>query len=302
MTARAAALGSLMTYSAVSFAHVDLTTPTPRAHGQGEGNLKSGPCGQDTNGRTANVTVFEPGETITVTWNEYIDHPSYFRIAFDDDGDNGFVNRSDGQTNQQADDPEAMEAALNMDADILAIVTEEDDTTSGAEIRNVQVTLPDVECESCTLQLIQYMYDNPATGYFQCADIALRGAQQVGETPDAGAGGAGGSANASDAGAAGAAGAVDTGASGAAGASAGATNSVPPAAGNGGTGGGATGVGGNTPAGGTGGVGTPPVVANEEEDDGGCTLSASTGAYGSGSSCLFSLLALALGIAARRRR
>src|SRR5690606_6077325 len=40
-------------------------------------------------------------------------------------------------------------------------------------------TLPDIECESCTLQVVQVMYDKKPYGdgndlYYQCADIALR--------------------------------------------------------------------------------------------------------------------------------
>jgi hypothetical protein len=50
-----------------------------------------------------------------------------------------------------------------------------------------EVTLHDVECERCTLQLIQMMTDKPPDGdgndrYFQCADLALRaGAPAEGE-------------------------------------------------------------------------------------------------------------------------
>src|SRR3569832_2872337 len=63
--------------------HHDLISPKPRYN-----DLKSGPCDKGlTDARTTtNVTTFKPGETITVTWNEYIDHPGHFRIAFDPDG------------------------------------------------------------------------------------------------------------------------------------------------------------------------------------------------------------------------
>lgn len=298
-----------MTISAASFAHVDLSSPNPRAHGQTEGNLKSGPCGQTTNGRSANVNVFAPGETITVTWNEYIDHPAYYRIAFDDDGDDGFVMRSDGQTNQGADDPEAVEAALNMDADILAIVPEVNDTTAGTstDIRSVDITFPNITCENCTLQLIQYMYNNPGQGYFQCADIALRAEPGEGdEGADAGPGGAGGSANAGDAGAAGAAGAGGAGggsgsssagaSSTASGGSAGAPTS---SAGAGGSAGSASGGSGPASAG-----GSAPAVADSGDsggDDGGCAI-ATHASDGSGRASLLGLLALGLGCVVRRRR
>ncbi|MCA9560948.1 MAG: hypothetical protein KC583_20510, partial [Myxococcales bacterium] len=43
------------------------------------------------------------------------------------------------------------------------------------------VTLPDVECDNCTLQVIQVMFDKPPQTspgndlYYQCADLVLRG-------------------------------------------------------------------------------------------------------------------------------
>lgn len=300
----AAVFGVSMTLAGVSAAHVDLSSPAPRAHGETEGDLKTGPCGQTTNGRTANVSVFAPGETITVEWNEYIDHPAYYRIAFDDDGDDGFLTRTDGQTNPDADDPQAMEAALGMDAEILAIVEEENDTTPGqsTDVRSTTVTLPNVECENCTLQLIQYMYNNPAQGYFQCADIALRAAQQVGSedagagggSEDAGAGGGGGSANAGTAGNGGAPATGGTGGtapSGAAGQSAGGSSSAGASAGG-------------APAS-TGGTGAVPPAASldnsDDGDDGGCSIVTRT-APGSATPGLLALIGLALGVVGRRRR
>jgi hypothetical protein len=295
---RTSALLVSITLAGVSFAHVDLSLPNPRAHGETEGNLKSGPCGQTTNGRTANVNVFAPGETITVTWNEYIDHPAYYRIAFDDDGDDGFEMRSDGQTNPTADDPEAMEAALNMDAEILTIVTEENDTTPGTstDIRSVDITFPNVTCENCTLQLIQYMYNNPGQGYFQCADIALRG--EAGGA-DAGPAGGGGSANGGAAGAAGAGGAGGSAGSSSAGGSSAGGGSAGTAAASAGAGGSAGGASGGTAPVGTGGSG--PVVADSGGDDGGCAI-ATHAASGTGGASLLALLALGLGCSMRRRR
>ena len=43
-----------------------------------------------------------------------------------------------------------------------------------------EVELPDVDCDTCTLQLIQVMYDKPPYGdgndmYYQCADIVIEG-------------------------------------------------------------------------------------------------------------------------------
>jgi hypothetical protein len=57
---------------------------------------------------------------------------------------------------------------------------------------SVSITLPDVECDNCTLQLIQVMYDKVSNGfgnddiYYQCADLVLRRGDTAGA--DAGPG------------------------------------------------------------------------------------------------------------------
>ncbi len=165
-------LASLLA-AAPALAHIELLEPTPRARGKSEGDLKAQPCGQDVNGRTDRVTVFRPGETIEVRWEEYINHPSYFRIAFELNGDN-FVQRPAQNLSAANDDPEAEEAAIDT-GQLLAIVA---DTGSGEQ--SATVTLPDQECENCTLQVIQFMYERDASYYYQCADIALRAATGTG--------------------------------------------------------------------------------------------------------------------------
>jgi len=164
----------ILVLAAPAAAHLDLTSPPPRLGGEAGGTqLKRGPCGQSTNARTSNVTVYEPGETITVSWNEYINHPSYFRVAFDVDGDDDFPIRRDMDSVVQAgDDP----ASVNPVGDVVLMYIHEPPDLS---VHSVQVTLPNVECENCTLQVIQFMYDKLGDGraneyYYQCADIALR--------------------------------------------------------------------------------------------------------------------------------
>jgi len=297
---RLATASSLFLFSAVSAAHVDLQQPTPRLAGQAnDPQLKTGPCGQTANGRTANVNVYTPGETITVRWNEYIDHPSYYRIAFDDDGDNGFEMRTDGQTNAAADNPVAMENALGMDAEILSIVPEVNDTTTGAgtDVREVQVTLPNITCENCTLQLIQYMYNNPMQGYYQCADIALRGTVAAGGDADAGTDPVPAAADAgavAPEGAGGSLGTVpapgDSSGNGTGGASGAPTGVAAPGAG----GTAITGAAGSQSAGTGGGA----AATAGDDDDGGCSLPASGSS--SNRSGLFAVLALGLALLRRR--
>jgi len=155
--------------STPALAHLELTSPVSR---YGRAVLKDGPCGQTGGQRTTNVTVLRPGATLEVAWNEYINHPGYFRIAFDEAGDDSFrdpvcTSGCDGRT--PTFEPAADDETILLD-DI-------PDTRGGDSV--VSVTLPDVECDTCTLQVIQVMFDKPPQTspgndiYYQCADLVL---------------------------------------------------------------------------------------------------------------------------------
>lgn len=159
----AAALLALVP-AAPAAAHLHVTSP-PSRHGASV--LEEPPCGVAGGTRSDNVSVFEPGRTIEVVWDEYIDHPGHYRIAFDADGDDDFV------------DPATMTEMYSNDAVLLDGITDRD--VSGDDtIYRVNVTLPDIECDNCTLQVIQVMYDKPPYTipgndiYYQCADLVLR--------------------------------------------------------------------------------------------------------------------------------
>lgn len=152
-------------------AHLGLDSPTSR---YGPDVLKTGPCGVAGGERTDNVTYFEPGETIEVRWDEYVDHPGHYRIAFDDDGDDDFV------------DPATMMELHSNDTVLLDGIT---DKGQGDRDYVEAVTLPNLTCDNCTLQVIQVMYDKPPYEtpgndiYYQCADLVLHNG---GTPPDAG--------------------------------------------------------------------------------------------------------------------
>lgn len=161
------ALGAL---AAPAAAHLSLTQPRSRYGGQ---QLKPGPCGQSGGVRTQNVTTYAPGETIEVVFDEYVDHPGYFRIAFDRDGDDDFV---DPACLGGCDTRNPTMEMYSNDAVLLDGIADR----NGGQYR-VMVTLPDVECDNCTLQVIQVMFDKPPQTspgndlYYQCADLVLRG-------------------------------------------------------------------------------------------------------------------------------
>src|SRR5262249_32020964 len=155
-------VGTILTALALpgaGHAHIALTSPTPRY-----ADLKLPPCGRGAgDARTSNVTTFRPGETITVAWTETIDHPGHYRISFDSDGQDAFV----GPTGC-ADFYTAPSVLVDNIAD-----------RSGSQLKYTQqVTLPNIECSRCTLQVIQVMTDKPPYGngddiYHQCADLVL---------------------------------------------------------------------------------------------------------------------------------
>ncbi|MBC7386902.1 MAG: lytic polysaccharide monooxygenase [Cryobacterium sp.] len=120
------------------------TTP-PRNASSG---LKVGPCGNVP--RTSSPTVLTAGQTLKVQWEEVIDHPGYYRIAFSPAADAGF------------------------DANILAARI---DDLPNVHAYETNVTVPSTPCTNCTLQLIQYMTENnPPTLYYSCADVEIRAA------------------------------------------------------------------------------------------------------------------------------
>jgi hypothetical protein len=151
-------------------AHLGLRYPPSR---YGDYVLKIGPCGSAGGQRSDHVTVLEPGASIEVVWDEYVNHPGHFRISFDDDGDDDFV------------DPKCLSGCntrapqIESDSNPAVLLDHIADTPSGGEGR-AMVTLPDIECERCTLQVIQVMYDKPPYVipgddiYYQCADLVLR--------------------------------------------------------------------------------------------------------------------------------
>ena len=326
----AAAFGGATLVAPFASAHVRLVYPTPRyptpAMMNSSNDIKTGPCGRANDSRTTDmsrVTVLEPGATITVQFNETIDHPGFYRISFDDDGQDAFVAPS-------------MRSQVQTGPTFTLPVLRDNIADHAAGAYTAMVTLPNVECERCTLQLIQVMVQasvmswDPSPDqdiYYTCADIALRrgggsgGMGGMGPTAGAGGAGPGGGAGGSATGGIGGSGLGGSGGSGATGGTAtggtatggtatGGTATGGTATGGTATGGTATGgVGGapatggtapgGAPAGGTtatGGSASPPGDANDEE--GGCRMAPAP----KGGHAFLAAAVLALGVAVRRRR
>jgi MYXO-CTERM domain-containing protein len=181
------------------------------------------------------VYTFQPGTTITLSVEESIPHPSYYRIAFDNDGEDGFKEPksikpivASRPCPYDKDDQCGQSDFCNVyDPNGPRVLWDNlDPHASGGGNYSWNVTLPDIECENCTIQVIQVMEDTVHGAYcpqgscaaasaslediyHRCINIKLkRGAtnspgvstsmgnkngidcsKQAGSTPDAGVGG-----------------------------------------------------------------------------------------------------------------
>ncbi|MDH5326858.1 MAG: lytic polysaccharide monooxygenase [Gammaproteobacteria bacterium] len=110
----------------------------PRTNSDG---LKTAPCGGTM--RTSPV-IFGVGQTITVEWEETINHEGYYRISL-----------------SQANDENFQQIGQNIP-----------DTTNTGFYQQ-DITLPNTTCD-CTLQLIQVMVTaSGSSNYYSCSDIHI---------------------------------------------------------------------------------------------------------------------------------
>lgn len=158
------ALAALLLAAWPAAAHVRLVAPISRYGDE----MKFGPCGRLGGARTLSPTTFTPGQVITVTFDEFINHPGYYRVAFDPDGHDDLAPPS----------YDAGSLAWSSPAGVQLLADRIPDAAVGLTHGEVVVTLPEVECDRCTLQLIQVMTDKPPFDggddfYYQCADLVL---------------------------------------------------------------------------------------------------------------------------------
>ncbi len=176
-------------------AHISLERGGTHLSRYGDSTIKAGPCGKAGGARGTHVYQYEPGTTITVSLVEYIPHPSYYRFAFDPNGDGKFKEPAsikpidparrcpDGPgdhcgTSDFYNTPEVLPGMDNLNPHLSSAVLPK---------YTWQVKLPDVECDKCTLQVIEVMEDDGAHGpydptpgvgvediYHQCIDIVLK--------------------------------------------------------------------------------------------------------------------------------
>jgi hypothetical protein len=152
-------------------AHVRLESPASRYGDE----MKLRPCGITGGMRTTRVTTVRPGQVVAVVFDEFIDHPGYFRIAFDPAGDSALG-------------PPRWNGSAFVNPPDVQVLFDHIPNPPGPTHGEVPVTLPNIECDNCTLQLIQVMTDKPPFDglddfYYQCADLRLSSTAPLGGPP-----------------------------------------------------------------------------------------------------------------------
>lgn len=158
-------------------AHIRLLAPQERYTEQESGDGGSCPCGVVVAGRRCRqpaersdpnrvddrATALRGGSTLRVRLEEYVGHAGRLRIAFDPDG----AEMDDFNAHVLTDIPDPAGNAGNTGEDA---------------IWEIEARLPNIDCERCTLQVVQrvdgdtqtpLLSPGASTGYYACADLAL---------------------------------------------------------------------------------------------------------------------------------
>jgi hypothetical protein len=141
----------LLLSSVTAFGHSNLSVNGNVPPRSADTGLKTAPCGNIA--RTATPKRFDPGSTITVQWQETINHPGHFEFSFSQANDLNFQLLKSVPDDQNNPIPAG----------------------GNPHQYTTTVTLPNVQCTACTFRLIQVMEENPAmpSFYYSCADIQL---------------------------------------------------------------------------------------------------------------------------------
>lgn len=337
-----AALVACATFACPGFAHAHFHLDEPAnwiTQLENGDPQKTGPCGalmeaNKTYTASGTVTPFKAGDTVTIKLEETVSHPGHYRVALavadrSELPPEPEVTKKDNTMNGQCG------SVPIMDPPVFPVLADGElkDATPQSGQQTIMVKLPDdIECDKCTLQVLEFMSDHSAPCFYHhCADISITkagggaGGMSAGGMSAGGASSAGMSAGGMSAGGSGAvtsAGGMG-GMSGQAGAAvvpsagmpgvAGSTGTGGTSSGTGGAGGTGTATGGTTTAGGSGGSGavstagsptgaggtgtqpTNPAANSETGEEGGCSTTP-------GKNASPWLLAGLLGLAALRAR
>lgn len=164
--------------------HFSLLEPTPTLVLDARGDpQKAEPCGGTTSGSTPASGVVTPvkgGTMLHIKVKETIYHPGHYRIALAADP-TGLPADPETVTRDTPKGPYSVSAKIEKDpkppvlADGLFVHNERFEP---GKIWEADVRIPNIDCENCTLQVIQWMAEhsfNPQGGYsyHHCAELKI---------------------------------------------------------------------------------------------------------------------------------
>ena len=180
---------SAFAMQAVTHAHFKLLEPAPWIIENDLGDpQKSGPCGgTNTNWGTASgvVTTAVGGGTLHLKMHETIFHPGHYRVALAVNSPTELPLDPETKTRPSDRGPWSVSAMVEMPTQIPVLAdglfphyTRPTGGRSLPEPCETDIQLPNINCEKCTLQVIQWMaehaYMNPGGfSYHHCAHIKI---------------------------------------------------------------------------------------------------------------------------------
>ncbi|HEY4107217.1 MAG TPA: SCE4755 family polysaccharide monooxygenase-like protein [Polyangiaceae bacterium] len=177
--------------SATASAHFDLTAPTPNTTST-DGGMGSPPCGIGT--ASGVITPAQGGHPITIKIDEFIGHDGFYRVALALDSPtelplDNVVKDSQGTILPPSGKPSGTSASADYETTPVFPVLMDHlfvHTAVNNQMFQGDVTLPNVNCDKCTLQVLEFMQDHPFNfasppdtgpggGYFyrHCADLKI---------------------------------------------------------------------------------------------------------------------------------
>jgi MYXO-CTERM domain-containing protein len=211
---------SLLALPRAAQAHFTLLAPPPASNST-DGGKGSAPCGP-TSMPSNVITPVMGGSKLMLKVNETVPHPGFYRVALSIKSrtelplDN-VVKDASGKILAPAG-PGNSASAVYQDPPVFPVLADNLwPHTSAMAMFSAEITLPNVNCDKCTLQVIEFMAQHgPDYFYRHCADLKITADTSKPIFDPTAGGGAGGGSSGGAAGVGGSAGAPVAGASGAA--------------------------------------------------------------------------------------
>jgi hypothetical protein len=188
--------GGALVLAPIAGAHFKLLEPASWIEEANNGDpQKMGPCG----GTSANpgtpsnmVTKAQGGQKLHLKWTETVYHPGHYRIALAVKSRAELPADPEVTTRDTDKGPWSVSAKIENSPKIPVLVDglyPHSTRPSSPAIYETDVTLPNISCEKCTLQIVQFMAEHGRNKdgdytYHHCADLQIT-ADPKAPAPDA---------------------------------------------------------------------------------------------------------------------